>query len=241
MNRTIRSCLALALAVVPPAAVRAQTIWIPLDHRITGRIELWHPHVDDQGAGGTVSSTSGPLYFSVGFPVNEKIAMSFELPYARANVSNDPFFGNYGDNTIGNPYLGVQLRSLRERVSLVGELGARFAAVSEASFLSSSLAMLTDPERMEAFAPKATTLAAAGNIVIRRATSSTRFRVGVTQLFSDDSAGVGNHTLLDYGAQATAGALVQVDLDGMARDVRRMLEEASLALEFAAPLKVKTP
>ena len=201
MHRTTRSCLALALAVLPAAAARAQTIWTPLDHRVTGRIELWHPHVDDQGTGSTVSATSGPLYFSLGFPLNEKVALSFELPYARVGVSDDPFFGSYSDNTVGNPYVGAQLGAMRERVSFVGEIGARFAAANATSFLSSSLAMLTDPERAEAFVPKTATLAAAGNVVIRRAGSSTRLRVGVTQLFPDRSVGVTHRTLLDYGAQ----------------------------------------
>lgn len=203
MNRTARSCLALALTVLPPVTARAQTIWTPLDHRATGRVELWHPHFDAQSSGGSVSTTSGPLYFSFGFPVNEKVALAFELPYTRASVRNDPFFGDYSDNTVGNPYVGVQLGAMRQRVSFVGEIGARVAAVSQSSFLSSGIGMLADPERLEAFAPKSNTLAAAGNVVIRRPTSSTRFRLGVTQLFSSRTTGFGDHMLLDYGAQSS--------------------------------------
>jgi hypothetical protein len=179
------------------ATAHAQTIWTPLDHRATARVEFWHAHLKDGG----LSTTSGPFFFEVGFPINPKLALSLELPYGRASL-NDPTLGPYSDNTVGNPYVGMQLGSLSGRTSFVGELGARFAATNENSILSEAMGILSEMDRVEAFVPKTNTLSAAGNVVLRRATSNVRFRVGVDELFAGSNYG-GNNTVVDYGAQAT--------------------------------------
>ena len=199
MTRTLRHLLAVALVALPVGAAQAQTIWTPLDHRLTGRIEWWHAHFKEST--GAPSTSSGPFFFSVAFPIDQRLALNFELPYARASV-DDPFLGKYSDNTVGNPYFGLQVGSLVKPTSFVGELGVRLAATNENSFFSSTMAVLSEFERAEAFLPKTNTLSAAGNIVIRRPTSGARIRVGVSELLASESNG-GNNTLIDYGAQAT--------------------------------------
>ncbi|HEX2779790.1 MAG TPA: hypothetical protein VHM30_09845 [Gemmatimonadaceae bacterium] len=209
MTRHARWCLALAIALLPARAALAQSIWTPLDHRITARGEWWHAHFkSDVGA---PSTGSAAMFFSVGFPVNEKVALTFELPYARVSAQ-DPFFGKIDDNTVGNPYVGVQLGALNKPVSYVGELGARVSSVSEGSFFAAIMGAFSEMDRAEAFAPKTATLAAAGNIVIRRTGSSSRLRLGVSEMLASGS-GSENTTLLDYGAQ-TAVDLQQVRFGG---------------------------
>lgn len=197
MTRHVRRCLALGLALLPARAAVAQTIWTPLDHRTTARAEWWHAHFKDEA--GAPSTGSAAMFFSVGFPVNDKVALTFELPYARVSAE-DPFFGKIEENTVGNPYLGVQLGALNKPVSFVGELGARISSVSESNFFAAAIGAISEMERVEAFVPKTSTLAAAGNIVIRRASSSSRLRLGVSELIigGTDSE---NQTVLDFGGQ----------------------------------------
>lgn len=199
MTRTTRLLLALALFPAAAPVARAQTIWSPLDHRTTGRVEWWHAHFkEDAGA----STSSGPLFFSLAFPIDRKLAVNVELPYARASI-DDPFFGGkYSDNTVGNPYFGLQVGALDKLTSFVGELGLRLAAARPSAFVSEAIGALSEPERFEAFIPKTNTLSAAGNIVLRRPTSSARIRVGVSELLASKDNG-GNNTLIDYGAQAS--------------------------------------
>lgn len=199
MTRTTRHLLALALFTAAAPVARAQTIWTPLDHRTTGRVEWWHAHFkEDAGA----STSSGPLFFSLAFPIDQTLAVNIELPYARASI-DDPFFGGkYSDNSVGNPYFGVQVGALSKPTSFVGELGLRLAAARPSAFVSEAIGALSEPERIEAFIPKTNTLSAAGNIVLRRQASSVRFRVGVSELLASEENG-GNNTLIDYGAQAS--------------------------------------
>ncbi|NUR19022.1 MAG: hypothetical protein HOQ12_05775 [Gemmatimonadaceae bacterium] len=200
MTRTTRLLLALALFGAAAPAARAQTIWTPLDHRTTARVEFWHAHFKQTV--GAPSSSSGPLFFSLAFPIDQKLAMNFELPYARATV-DDPFSGTNGsESTIGNPYFGVQIGALNKPTSFVGEVGLRLAATSESKFGAILVGIVSEPERLEAFVPKTNIVSAAGNIVIRRATSSARIRLGVSELLASAQNG-GNNTLIDYGAQAS--------------------------------------
>ena len=200
MKHTTQLLLALALLPAAAGAARAQTIWTPLDHRTTVRAEFWHAHFKDNI--GAPSSSSGPLFFSLAFPIDQRLAINFELPYARATI-DDPFSGaNHSESTMGNPYFGLQVGALNKPTSFVGELGLRLAATSESKLEAITVGLLGEPERMDAFIPKTNTLSAAGDIVIRRPTSSARIRVGVSQLMASKSNG-GNNTLIDYGAQAS--------------------------------------
>lgn len=200
MTRTTKHLLALGLLAAAAPAARAQTIWTPLDHRTTGRVEFWHAHF--KNSVGAPSSSSGPLFFSLAFPVDQRLAINFELPYARAAI-DDPFSGaNQSESTMGNPYFGVQVGALNKPTSFVGELGLRLAATSASKLGAVLVGVLSEPERIQAFIPKTNTLSAAGNIVIRRPTSSARIRVGVSEVMASKSNG-GNNTLIDYGAQAS--------------------------------------
>lgn len=196
----IRSGFALSLLLAPFGAVQGQTIWTPVDHQMHLRVEWWHPHVSD---GGGVTAVSGPRFFSASFPVGERVSFAFEVPFARARTGGTVLAPPYADASMGNWYVGLQLSDLLESRGFVGEVGARLSATTDDAYLARTIGSVADPERFEAFLPSSVSVSGAGNLLRRVGAVDTRLRLGVTQILSGTITGVGNHTLIDYGARAT--------------------------------------
>ncbi len=141
------SLIGMSLGASAPMA--AQSIWLdrsqPIDQRqpmIFG-MEFFKPglHGDDQ----TTFATSS-VFLSAWIPVTQHIRVVGEVPFAYYGVSTGAFSAS--DQTIGNPYLGMELRSPGGSVS--GEFGLRLPLVSsesEAAFVGS----FADLDRWEAF------------------------------------------------------------------------------------------
>ena len=190
----------LSLLSLLPLVAGAQSIWVPIDHQMHARVEWWHPHL--AGAAG-ITTGSGARYFSATFPVGEHVAFAFELPYARARMPATATTPAYADASMGNWYVGLQVGDALEPTAVVGEIGARLSATSDAAFLSTTVGTISDPERLEAFLPNSASLSAAANIVAHRDWGMARVRFGVTRVSSNATTGVGSHTLLDYGLLAS--------------------------------------
>ncbi|HEX8850541.1 MAG TPA: hypothetical protein VF761_13500 [Gemmatimonadaceae bacterium] len=186
---------------MPPAVARAQSIWVPIDHQMHARVEWWHPHL--AGASG-ITALSGARYFSATFPVGERVAFAFELPFARARMPATVTTPAYADASMGNWYVGLQVGDALEPTAVVGEIGARLSATSDDAFLSTTVGMIGDPERFEAFLPSAASLSAAANIIAHRGSTMARLRFGMTALaYSGSGTGDGSHMLIDYGLMAS--------------------------------------
>lgn len=220
MSRATAACASAVLALTTATPASAQTIWTPIDHQPSVRVEALHPHLKlSQGA--EVSAFSGALFVTGDFPVTQHLTLAVELPFARSSVSSAG--ESVLNNAIGNMYVGLQLGTAAASRGIVGELGMRLPLIGDDDFEASAVGGLTDLDRQEAFSNGVTTLYAAGGVYARGAQTTGRLRIGLSKQFLSKYAGE-NETFLDYGA------LGSVDADrvrlGAALTGRHLLTEA---------------
>jgi len=220
MSRAAAACASAVLALTTATPAFAQTIWSPIEHQPSVRVEALHPQLKlSQGA--KVSAFSGALFLTGAFPVSEHLTLAAELPFSRSSISVD---GESAlSNAIGNIYVGLQLGTAAASRGVVGELGVRAPLIGDDDFAASLMGGLTDLDRQEAFSNGVTTLYAAGDAYARGAQTTGRLRVGLSKQFLGKDAGE-NETYLDYGV------LGSVDADrvrlGAALTGRYLLTEA---------------
>jgi hypothetical protein len=150
----------------------AQTIFNDFGHDKTISIEFLKPAIDYPFMGVVNTSfLTSAIYLSAHLPLGGNIFFVGELPFALASVeyfNNNPgrFIINRekSGNTIGDPYLGLELRGNNES-GLVGEFGLRIPLASDES-IASPVGILTDfVDRAEAFASNALSINALVNYI----------------------------------------------------------------------------
>ena len=99
--------------------------------------------------GGGTSLTSFAAFLSGRFPLGDKAAVRFELPFARGSTD----FGG-SSTTIGNPYVGIETGGA---TGLGYELGLRGPLASESEF-ATQIGAFSDITRYEAFLPNSATI-----------------------------------------------------------------------------------
>jgi hypothetical protein len=148
MFRTIfplRAAAVLALIGPWPVVAQAQSNW--LDSRSGGSVNLeaLKPMFKEDG----FSFASSALYLSGRWAVSDAATIVAELPFAHGGFDSD--FVSESDNTVGNLYLGAELRGRESRVS--GALGVRLPFAADDN-LATAVGLSADPvDRMEAFLP----------------------------------------------------------------------------------------
>ena len=220
MSRAAAACASAVLALTTATPATSQTIWSPIEHEPSVRVEALHPQLKlSQGA--KVNAFSGALFLTGAFPVNQHLSLAVELPFARSSgsVAGESSL----DNAIGNLYVGLQLGTASAARGFVAELGVRPPLIGDTDPEASAIGGLTDLDRQEAFSNGVTTLYAAGDVFARGALTTGRLRVGLSKQFLSKSAGE-NETYLDYGVRGSVDA-DRVRL-GAALTGRHLLTEA---------------
>jgi hypothetical protein len=172
---------ALALATIIfllPIALPAQSIWLDRRHSKIIALEIIKPNLSE----GFFSNTTFPtsvMYLSVRWPINEKLNVVGELPFAHGGIEfNSDFFDfNESESTIGNPYLGLEIRG--QGSEFFTEIGARAPLASESN-LGTTIGFLSDfVDHGEAFFPDVVSIVAVENYQHRAASGLTaRLRGG---------------------------------------------------------------
>ena len=127
-----------------PASLSAQSIWLDRSHDKTIALEILKPNFE--GEDNTTFTTSA-LFLSLRFPVAEKVVLVAELPFAHGGFDSD-FGDSESESTIGNPYLGLEIRGRNSPV--FAEIGFRAPLASEDNF-GSIVGLFSDIDRLEAF------------------------------------------------------------------------------------------
>jgi len=153
MQRAL-SILVVTMAMVVattilPSSLAAQSIWLDRSHDKTISLEILKP--DFQGKDNTTFTTSA-LFLSLRYPLTEKVIFVAELPFPHYGIES-AFGYSESDNTLGNPYVGLEIRQPDSPV--FGELGIRAPLTDEEKHDSAIWhGVLTDlVDRFEAFMP----------------------------------------------------------------------------------------
>lgn len=198
MSRAGTVCASAILALTAATAASAQTIWTPIEHRLSVNVEALHPRFDD--VGGNVSAFSGALFLTGTLPVSERGMLIIELPFARSSI--DVGGQSVSNTAFGNPYIGMQVGAGTTAHGFVGELGIRPPIVGDNDASAGSMGALADLDRQEAFQNKLTTISAAANVYARSPQTMGRLRLGLTEQFIGADV-IDYETLLNYGALAS--------------------------------------
>ena len=146
-NRMKTMTLAIGAGLMLPVALSAQTIWVERDHEASITVEAVKPFFD--AAGSTTESSAVAL--GLRMPVSQRILLTAELPYANAGWRAGELTTR--QQSVGNPYLGLEARPW-DTAPLRLDLGVRLPAASSENPQATSLGILSDLDRVEAFAPQ---------------------------------------------------------------------------------------
>ena len=107
----------IALSLAPSFASAQQTLPPALPGGIT--FEALHPFLEDDDG---VSILSGAYFLGVRYPLNERLAIIGELPFAYISVDSE--LGDESSSAIGNPLLGLALTRGNLEFGFAGRLPA---------------------------------------------------------------------------------------------------------------------
>jgi hypothetical protein len=202
---SIRIAAASALAAASLAATdaAAQSILLPSTPEKGFALEATHPNFREA----EVTAASTVLYLSGRYPVAPNVRLIADLPFAHGEPE-----GALGEvvegkaTVIGNPKVGLEFAVL-PALTLEGSVRLPLTTADEAS-TGDVVAMLSDPQRLEAFAMDVVPVTAAATYERSVAGGlGLRARAGATQVFlTGDAADEDDVTLLDYGLFGTYGA-----------------------------------
>ena len=146
-NRMKTMTLAIGAGLMLPMALSAQTIWVERNHEATITVEAVKPFFD--AAGSTTESSAVAL--GLRMPVSPRILVAAELPYANSGWRAGEHTTR--QHSVGNPYVGLEARPWDTR-PLRLDLGVRVPMASSENPQATGLGVLSDLDRMEAFAPQ---------------------------------------------------------------------------------------
>ncbi len=209
MSSRRRAVLAiLALTALPTAGAvpaLAQSVWLPASRGPSMSLEGFKPVLNEGNRNFTPATSA--FFLSARMPVAENLTVTAEVPFAHAGLRLRAFGGSGTESstTLGNPYLGIEAAS--QTSPFTADLGIRLPLhkSSESNGMAASVGLLSDVDRMEAFATDL--LSVGGHVGVRRHDASGLYlhaRGGPILWFNtaDDYAGNDTELFLDYVAQA---------------------------------------
>ncbi len=141
----LRAAAFLGPLALWPVTAEAQSMWIDSPGPSSVQLEVIRPVLDEQ----SVDLGGFAFYLSGRWSVGEAAAIVTEVPFAHGNT--DTPIRSESDNTVGNPYLGLELS--RRGSPLTGALGVRVPLAADRN-LGSALGFAADAvDREEAFLP----------------------------------------------------------------------------------------
>jgi hypothetical protein len=160
LSRLPAAALLAIMILILPVAALAQSFWVERNHGKTLALEIFKPSLHS----GVYNGVSYPvdysfqtvaLFLSLRWPVGNKTFLVAELPFAHAAFDTKingvhSFFRNRGEeNTIGNPYLGLEIGSKASRFS--GAAGIRLPLLAQDHGFALAVGAESDSDREEAF------------------------------------------------------------------------------------------
>ncbi|MFQ5823225.1 MAG: hypothetical protein ACE5JB_04140 [bacterium] len=140
LSRNLKALFIALFILLLSSSLSSQPIWI--DQNQTFALEILKPDFD--GANNTTLLTS-TLFFSVRWPLAEELIFVGELPFAHGELESPE---SSSEDKLGNPYLGLEIKSEDSRTFL--ELGLRLPIVSSSNF-ATFVGSYSDWDRFEAF------------------------------------------------------------------------------------------
>lgn len=197
--RFAAACVVAAASIVS-ADLAAQSILLPGTPEKGIALEALHPNFRDVD----VTAASTVLFLSGRYPLTPDIRLIADLPFVHGELDGPAgeWFDGKG-SVLGNPKVGVELAVL-PALTLEGSLRLPLTTADESS-VGDVIAMLSDPQRLEAFAMDVVPVTAAATYERALAAGlSLRARAAATQVFlTGDAADEDDVTLLDYGLFGT--------------------------------------
>jgi hypothetical protein len=188
--------LAAILSAAAAGTLAAQPIWMERTSPALLSAESLFP-----GFRGSEELTAVLAHLSARVPLSDAASLVVDLPYASVKYGLG-VFGDVTESGVGNPYIGVELGAVDDRV--FGEFGARFSFRGEDALGGLALAGVTaDFDRAEAFIPDILAIQAAINFRGRES-SGLAFHLRAEPVFliytgdSDDVFGDTEELLLGY-------------------------------------------
>lgn len=193
------SLAAMSFATLVPASLSAQSIWLDRSADKTVGLEVLIPNFkDEDGVSGWAA------FLSLRAPLSNQLHFVGEMPFAHGSFESRSIFIDSGSqNSIGNPYFGIEIG--RQGSPVFGEIGARVPLASEDKFGATLVGLVTDFDRLEAFAPKMLPLTAMLNYHHKEASGfAIRLRGGPSFLINTDKDEFedGSELFIGYSAQA---------------------------------------
>ena len=193
----------LVLLLLGTSPLEAQSVWTgPPEHADRVSVEWLKPVFDDEG---TVSFLTSSLLVSGQVTASDRLMIVGELPVSYARTEAVNAFGETqttSSTTVGNPYLGIELRGRSAPFFL--ELGGRVPTVDDPAFFSSAVGTLTDLNRLGTYAVDQVPVQLIGNYHYTPSPSNVSFRLrgGPEAFFPAGENAPTGEMVLTYGAQA---------------------------------------
>lgn len=210
-----------ALIASLPSPAAAQSSWLARDGDQTLMLEFLGPTIE-----GTDSEVfSGALFLAGRGAVSPRISLVGELPFAHHESTDEFFSSTISSNTIGNPYVGLEMKLASGPAFL--EFGVRPPLAADDEFPAVATGLFADVTRWEAFFPEVFSIVGAFNV--REVTPSKiayRLRVSPTvmiptndgsdetMVFAVYSFQVGYHGTMARIGAGMSGRSQLSDLDG---------------------------
>lgn len=194
MGSAVLTVAALSAVGFLPASAIAQSLWTDQRADKSLTLELLKPDFD--GPDNTTFATSVAV-MSLRLTVGPRVHFVGEVPFAHFGA--DVGFGGQSENGLGNPYLGLEVRSSDSRV--FGEFGLRLpiAPRNEATFVG----FLTELDRWEGFLRDRLPVSAVFNYRYRApAGFVTRLRLGPSVWIDAGDDADESELLVVYSGQA---------------------------------------
>ena len=117
--------------VLAPHLLQSQTIWTNVGRNKSFTVEYLRPNLEGEN---DLSGLSSAIFLSGQFRINRLTNLIIELPIARIEESGSAF--EIDETMVGNPYIGLEIRSRRS--SNFVELGIRPPIASESKVFAAA-------------------------------------------------------------------------------------------------------
>ena len=139
--------LVIIMVIFPPFGL-TQSFWLGLDHDKYFTIEIFKPYFDAED---NTSFKNYSMFFSLRLPIGKDVLITGELPFAKGDLLGDSNLSVTAGQSLGNPYLGIEIRSQGSPVHL--EVGFRIPIIRNERRSDWITGLFSDIDRSEAFAP----------------------------------------------------------------------------------------
>ncbi|MBN1212421.1 MAG: hypothetical protein JXA92_07570 [candidate division Zixibacteria bacterium] len=148
--------LAMIIFTVP---LVGQSLWLKHNHKPAISLEFYKIKYErDPWYGTQIYNTklfNMTAFLSAYIPTSHDLGVVFEIPYTNFSIQAPDAsmeWGNYSENSIGNPYIGIEYENPEQ--NFISTVGIRFPLASEENPYALLQGMRTESDRAEAFEVK---------------------------------------------------------------------------------------